>query len=97
MRSCTKLIVFRDVSLDSVIYGSTKTVFRAGMGVEARRAVAGAGKGKKSSPPIFSHEFVIQNHGDISSVLLMVVFVGFMFPVSSEPPFESLVTVVFSL
>ncbi|KAK6008924.1 Longevity-assurance protein [Ostertagia ostertagi] len=52
------------------------------MGVETRRATAG-GRHKKTTPPIFSHEFVIQNHGDIMSCVLMVFIVGLMFPLSA--------------
>lgn len=51
------------------------------MGVETRRTATG-GRHKKATPPIFSHEFVIQNHGDIMSCVLMVFIVGLMFPVS---------------
>uniref|UniRef100_A0A1I7X9J0 Elongation of very long chain fatty acids protein n=1 Tax=Heterorhabditis bacteriophora TaxID=37862 RepID=A0A1I7X9J0_HETBA len=50
------------------------------MGMETRRAAAG-GRHKKTSPPILSHEFIIQNHGDIMSCVLMVFIVGLMFPV----------------
>ena len=41
-------------------------------------------KGRKStkSPPIFSHEFVIQNHEDIVSCIAMVFILGLMFQVS---------------
>uniref|UniRef100_A0A1I8A3K2 Translocating chain-associated membrane protein n=1 Tax=Steinernema glaseri TaxID=37863 RepID=A0A1I8A3K2_9BILA len=49
------------------------------MGVDRRIAAAAGSRGKKSSPPIMSHEFVIQNHGDIMSCLLMVIVIGFMF------------------
>lgn len=38
-------------------------------------------KGRKSSnknPPIFSHEFVIQNHADIVSCVAMVFVIGLM-------------------
>jgi translocating chain-associated membrane protein 1 len=45
------------------------------MGIEAKRAALG----KKKSPPIFSHEFVIQNHGDIISCIIMFIMLGFMF------------------
>jgi len=45
-------------------------------------------KGKKTkNPPIFSHEFVIQNHADIVACVAMVFVVGLMFQVSS--PFAS--------
>lgn len=42
-------------------------------------------KGKKSgkTPPIFSHEFVIQNHADIVSCVAMVFVLGLMFQVTS--------------
>lgn len=39
------------------------------------------GMGRKASsknPPIFSHEFVIQNHADIVSCVAMVFVVGLM-------------------
>jgi translocating chain-associated membrane protein 1 len=47
------------------------------MGAETRRAIGA--RSKKSSPPILSHEFVIQNHGDIMSCVLMLAVLGFMF------------------
>ncbi|GMR47721.1 hypothetical protein PMAYCL1PPCAC_17916, partial [Pristionchus mayeri] len=50
------------------------------MGVETRRLIK---KTNKNSPPILSHEFVIQNHGDITSVILMIVFLGFMWQQTS--------------
>lgn len=42
-------------------------------------------KGKKSTknPPVFSHEFVIQNHADIVACVAMIFVVGLMFQVSS--------------
>ncbi|MFH4976747.1 hypothetical protein AB6A40_003456 [Gnathostoma spinigerum] len=52
------------------------------MGVESRRAFGG--RGKKSSPPILSHEFIIQNHGDIMSCILMIVVVGLLFQATSR-------------
>ena len=33
------------------------------------------------NPPIFSHEFVIQNHADIVSCVAMVFVIGLMFQV----------------
>ena len=30
----------------------------------------------KEGPPVFSHEFVIQNHADIISCVCMVIFIG---------------------
>merc|ERR1712180_458127 len=38
---------------------------------------------KTKNPPIFSHEFVIQNHADIVACVAMVFVVGLMFQVSS--------------
>lgn len=53
------------------------------MGLEQQfRRLAGA-RSKKPSPPIFSQEFIIQNHGDITSCILMAIFAGFMFQVTS--------------
>jgi len=42
-------------------------------------------KGKKSgkTPPVFSHEFVIQNHADIVSCVAMVFVLGLMFQVTT--------------
>lgn len=37
---------------------------------------------KNKNPPIFSHEFVIQNHADIVSCVAMVFVIGLMFQVS---------------
>jgi len=31
---------------------------------------------KGDGPPVFSHEFIIQNHADIISCVVMVVFIG---------------------
>ncbi|VDN57384.1 unnamed protein product [Dracunculus medinensis] len=45
--------------------------------VELRRVMGG--RTKKNSPPIFSHEFIIQNHGDIMSCILMIFIVGLIF------------------
>lgn len=49
--------------------------------VDLRRSVGG--RGKKSSPPIFSHEFVIQNHGDIMSCVVMLIVMGLFFQVTT--------------
>ncbi|VDM30098.1 unnamed protein product [Toxocara canis] len=57
--------------------------------VESRRVVGG--RGKKASPPFLSHEFIIQNHGDIMSCILMVVIVGLLFQVILHPSFLTLV------
>jgi len=43
-------------------------------------AVPRRGKSNKS-PPIFSHEFIIQNHADIVSCVAMVLVIGLMFQV----------------
>ena len=42
------------------------------------------GRPRKSTknPPIFSHEFMIQNHADIISCIAMVFVVGLMIQVS---------------
>lgn len=45
-------------------------------------AVKGRRSGTKN-PPIFSHEFVIQNHADIVACVAMVFVVGLMFQVTS--------------
>lgn len=31
---------------------------------------------KGDGPPVFSHEFIIQNHADIISCVCMVIFLG---------------------
>lgn len=36
---------------------------------------------KNKSPPVLSHEFVIQNHADMVSCVAMVVLLGLMFEV----------------
>lgn len=42
------------------------------------------GRKSNKNPPIFSHEFVIQNHADIVSCVVMVFLVGLMVQVSYE-------------
>lgn len=44
-------------------------------------------KSKKSSksPPIFSNEFILQNHADIVSCIAMVIIIGFFMNVSCSP------------
>lgn len=37
-----------------------------------------ARKSSSKNPPIFSHEFVIQNHADIVSCIAMVFVIGLM-------------------
>uniref|UniRef100_A0A0N5AF35 TLC domain-containing protein n=1 Tax=Syphacia muris TaxID=451379 RepID=A0A0N5AF35_9BILA len=49
--------------------------------VDLRRSVGG--RGKKSSPPIFSHEFIIQNHGDIMSCVVMLIVMGLFFQITT--------------
>jgi len=44
-------------------------------------AVPRRGKSNKN-PPIFSHEFIIQNHADIVSCVAMVLVIGLMFQAS---------------
>lgn len=41
------------------------------------------GRKSNKNPPIFSHEFVIQNHADIVSCAVMVFLVGLMIQVGS--------------
>merc|ERR1712038_260833 len=60
----------------SVFRGKEDKVFQGRMAVKGRRA------GSKN-PPIFSHEFVIQNHADIVACVAMVFVVGLMFQVTS--------------
>lgn len=36
---------------------------------------------KNKSPPVLSHEFVIQNHADVVSCLAMIILLGLMFEV----------------
>lgn len=43
----------------------------------------GIRRSAQKSPPIFSHEFVIQNHADIVSCLAMLFVIGLMFQVTS--------------
>jgi len=59
------------------------------MGVETRRAIAG--RSKKAAPPYFSHEFIIQNHGDIMSCILMFIVMGFLF--QATLPFSQMLIV----
>lgn len=42
------------------------------------------GRKSNKNPPILSHEFVIQNHADIVSCVVMVFLVGLMVQVSNE-------------
>uniref|UniRef100_A0A8C4ZHR9 Translocating chain-associated membrane protein n=1 Tax=Gadus morhua TaxID=8049 RepID=A0A8C4ZHR9_GADMO len=39
---------------------------------------------KNKSPPVLSHEFVIQNHADMVSCLAMVILLGLMFEVTAK-------------
>uniref|UniRef100_A0A8C9SR21 Translocating chain-associated membrane protein n=1 Tax=Scleropages formosus TaxID=113540 RepID=A0A8C9SR21_SCLFO len=41
-------------------------------------------KKNNKNPPVFSHEFVIQNHADIVSCVAMVFLLGLMFEVTSK-------------
>lgn len=36
---------------------------------------------KNKSPPVLSHEFVIQNHADMVSCVAMIILLGLMFEV----------------
>uniref|UniRef100_A0A8C4N4Z3 TLC domain-containing protein n=1 Tax=Eptatretus burgeri TaxID=7764 RepID=A0A8C4N4Z3_EPTBU len=42
-------------------------------------------KKKSKNPPVFSHEYLIQNHADVFSSLALLIAVGLMFRVSSSP------------
>lgn len=59
------------------------------MAFEARRS-AGA-RPKKPAPPYFSHEFIITNHGDIISCVLMVLLAGLFF----QPTYSYSHTLIF--
>lgn len=48
------------------------------MGTESQLRRLGGGRNKNKNPPFFSHEFVIQNHADIMSCVLMVFVLGLM-------------------
>ena len=48
--------------------------------LNAKMAVPRRGKSNKS-PPVFSNEFIIQNHADIVSCVAMVLVIGLMFQV----------------
>ncbi|KAK1899103.1 Translocating chain-associated membrane protein 1-like 1 [Dissostichus eleginoides] len=39
---------------------------------------------KNKSPPVLSHEFVIQNHADMVSCLAMIILLGLMFEVTAK-------------
>uniref|UniRef100_A0AAY4D6X0 Translocating chain-associated membrane protein n=1 Tax=Denticeps clupeoides TaxID=299321 RepID=A0AAY4D6X0_9TELE len=39
---------------------------------------------KNKSPPVLSHEFVIQNHADMVSCVAMIILLGLMFEVSAK-------------
>ncbi|RXM91963.1 Translocating chain-associated membrane protein 1 [Acipenser ruthenus] len=39
---------------------------------------------KNKSPPVLSHEFVIQNHADMVSCVAMVILLGLMFEVTAK-------------
>ena len=42
----------------------------------------GMSRKKTKSPPIFSHEFVIQNHADILACIAILLVAGLLFEVS---------------
>jgi len=54
-------------------------VIRSVYSCDRRRAMGFRKKNK--SPPVLSHEFVIQNHADMVSCVAMVVLLGLMFEV----------------
>lgn len=45
----------------------------------------GIRKKSNKTPPVMSHEFIIQNHADIVSCVAMVFLLGLMFEVSPGP------------
>lgn len=45
-------------------------------------------KSSNKNPPIFSHEFIIQNHADIVSCVAMVIVVGLMVQVNPYVTFN---------
>lgn len=49
-------------------------------GRESCRLAMGFRK-KNKSPPVLSHEFVIQNHADMVSCVAMIILLGLMFEV----------------
>jgi len=56
---------------------------------KTKMAVPRRGKSNKS-PPIFSHEFIIQNHADVVSCVAMVLVIGLMFQVCTCISFADL-------
>ena len=50
----------------------------------------GIRRSTQKSPPILSHEFVIQNHADIVSCIAMLFVVGLMFQVRNPGVTETL-------
>jgi translocating chain-associated membrane protein 1 len=54
------------------------------MGQESQLRRMGGTRKTKSSPPIVSQEFIIQNHGDIFSCIIVLVFAGFMFQATTS-------------
>lgn len=72
----------------SVIHSLPSTFRLINMGVETRR---GIGRAKKAAPAYFTHEFIITNHGDITSCILMFIVIGLMFQVTL--PFSQMLIV----
>ncbi|XP_064383579.1 translocating chain-associated membrane protein 1-like [Halichondria panicea] len=52
-------------------------------------------RNQKEGPPVFSHEFVIQNHADIISCVCMVVFMG-LIPQFTNPLASSIIFVQYN-
>lgn len=48
------------------------------------RAAAMGLRKKNKSPPVFSHEFIVQNHADIVSCVAMVFLLGLMFEMTAK-------------
>merc|ERR1712180_233511 len=51
--------------------------------VKHRTAMVVKGRKAGKNPPVFSHEFIIQNHADVVSCVAMVFVMGLMFQVTS--------------
>ena len=56
-----------------IVFGHLLNVVVVVMAARLRRPHA-----KTDGPPVFSHEFIIQNHADIISCVCMVIFLGLL-------------------
>lgn len=52
---------------------------------QAPSVIMGIRKKSSKTPPVLSHEFIIQNHADIVSCLAMLFLLGLMFEVREGP------------